>query len=57
MVQVNGKLRDQLTAAKSADHSALQALAVELPNVQKFMEGKPIKKFIVVPNKLINIVV
>jgi len=57
MVQVNGKLRDQLTAPKTADHDALQALALELTPVQKFMEGKPIKKFIVVPNKLINIVV
>jgi leucyl-tRNA synthetase len=57
MVQVNGKLRDQLTAPKTADNDALQALALELAPVQKFMEGKPIKKFIVVPNKLINIVV
>ncbi len=57
MVQVNGKLRDQLTAPKTADNAALQTLALELAHVQKFMEGKPIKKFIVVPNKLINIVV
>ena len=57
MVQVNGKLRDQLTAPKTFDNAALQMLALELAQVQKFMEGKPIKKFIVVPNKLINIVV
>ena len=57
MVQVNGKLRDQLTAPKTFDNAALQTLALELAHVQKFMEGKPIKKFIVVPNKLINIVV
>ena len=57
MVQVNGKLRDQLTAAKTADKDTLQALALALPNVQKFVEGNPVKKFIVVPNKLINIVV
>ena len=57
MVQVNGKLRDQLTAAKTADKDALHALALALPNVQKFVEGNPVKKFIVVPNKLINIVV
>ncbi|GHA63829.1 leucine--tRNA ligase [Formosimonas limnophila] len=57
MVQVNGKLRDQLTAPKTADNDALQTLALELAPVQKFMEGKPIKKLIVVPNKLINIVV
>ena len=57
MVQVNGKLRDQLTAAKTADKDALQILALALPNVQKFVEDNPVKKFIVVPNKLINIVV
>ena len=57
MVQVNGKLRDQLTAAKTADKDALQTLALALPNVQKFVEDNPVKKFIVVPNKLINIVV
>ena len=57
MVQVNGKLRDQLTADKSTDKDALQAMALALPNVQKFVEDNPVKKFIVVPNKLINIVV
>ena len=57
MVQVNGKLRDQLTADKSTDKDALQAMALALPNVQKFVEDNPVKKLIVVPNKLINIVV
>ena len=57
MVQVNGKLRDQLTAAKTLDNAALQPLALALPNVSKFTEGLAVKKFIVVPNKLINIVV
>ncbi|TDR31558.1 leucine--tRNA ligase [Hydromonas duriensis] len=57
MVQVNGKLRDQLTAAKTADKDVLQSMALALPNVQKFTEGLTVKKFIVVPNKLINIVV
>lgn len=57
MVQVNGKLRDQLTVDKSLDKDALQTIALALENVQKFIEDKPVKKFIVVPNKLISIVV
>jgi leucyl-tRNA synthetase len=57
MVQVNGKLRGELTAPKATDNAALQILALELEQVQKFVDGNPIKKFIVVPNKLINIVV
>jgi leucyl-tRNA synthetase len=57
MVQVNGKLRGELTAPKATDNAALQTLALELEQIQKFVDGNPIKKFIVVPNKLINIVV
>ncbi|MGL4767662.1 MAG: leucine--tRNA ligase [Formosimonas sp.] len=57
MVQVNGKLRDQLTAPKTADKDALQAMALQLEHVQKFVGEQAVKKFIVVPNKLINIVV
>ena len=57
MVQVNGKLRDKLTAPASADNAALQNLAMQLANVQKFTESQTVKKFIVVPKKLINIVV
>jgi leucyl-tRNA synthetase len=57
IVQVNGKLRDKLTAPASADNATLQTLALQLDNVQKFTEGQAVKKFIVVPKKLINIVV
>jgi leucyl-tRNA synthetase len=57
MVQVNGKLRGELTAPKATENATLQILALELEQVQKFVDGNPIKKFIVVPNKLINIVV
>ncbi|MBS1174709.1 MAG: leuS [Burkholderiaceae bacterium] len=57
IVQVNGKLRDKLIAPASADNAALQTLAMQLDNVQKFTEGLAVKKFIVVPKKLINIVV
>ena len=57
IVQVNGKLRDKLTAPAAADNATLQELALQLDNVQKFIDGQAVKKFIVVPKKLINIVV
>lgn len=55
--QVNGKIRDQVEMSADSDREEMinQALAVE--NVKKFTEGKKIKKTIVVPGKLVNIVV
>ena len=57
VIQVNGKLRGKLSAAKDADQDTLTAMAKEDENVQRFIEGKTIRKVIVVPGKLINIVV
>ena len=57
IVQVNGKLRDKLIAPAASDNAALQEMALQLDNVQKFIDGQAVKKFIVVPKKLINIVV
>ncbi|MEW9900431.1 leucine--tRNA ligase [Chitinivorax sp. PXF-14] len=57
VVQVNGKLRGNITVAKDADKAAIEALALANPQVQKFVEGQAIKKVIVVPGRLINIVV
>ena len=57
VIQVNGKLRGSITVAKDAAKDAIEALALANPNVQKFMEGKPAKKVIVVPGKLVNVVV
>ncbi len=57
MIQVNGKLRGSITVSKDAAKDAIEAAALANPNVQKFMEGKPAKKVIVVPGKLVNIVV
>ena len=56
MVQVNGKLRGKFQAAKDADRDDVQKQAMALPHVQKFLEGKDVKKVIVVPNKIVNIV-
>ena len=57
VVQVNGKLRGRITVPVDADNAAIQSAALADENVQRFMEGKPAKKVIVVPRKLVNIVV
>jgi leucyl-tRNA synthetase len=57
VVQICGKVRSRLTVAPETNEEELKALALADDKVRKFMEGKPAKKVIVVPNKLINIVV
>lgn len=57
VVQVNGKLRARLEVAKGLPHDTLQTLALDNENVRKFTDGKTVRKVIVVPEKLINIVV
>jgi len=57
MLQVNGKLRGSITVAKDATKEAIEQLALANPNVQKFTEGKPVKKVVVVPGRLVNVVV
>lgn len=56
VVQINGKLRGTIQVARHLDTLALETLALALPVVQKFLEGKPPRKVIVVPQRLINIV-
>jgi leucyl-tRNA synthetase len=55
-VQVNGKLRDVIKVAASAAPAELEAAALINDKVKPFLEGKTIKKIIVVPKKLVNIV-
>jgi leucyl-tRNA synthetase len=57
VLQVNGKLRGRLQAPSDAGREALEALALADENVQRFIEGKPVRKVIVVPGKLVNVVV
>ena len=58
VIQVNGKLRGSLTVAKTESKAQLEQLALAQPFVQKFMEAPlQVRKIIVVPNKLINVVV
>ncbi|MFZ2450121.1 MAG: leucine--tRNA ligase [Methylovulum miyakonense] len=57
MVQVNGKLRGKIAVPVGTSNDEVQAMALADAQVQRFLEGAPIKKIIVVPKKLINIVI
>ena len=57
VVQVNGKLRGSVRVPAAADRAAIEAAARADEHVQRFVAGQPIKKTIVVPGKLVNIVV
>jgi leucyl-tRNA synthetase len=56
-VQVNGKLRGNITIAADADKDSVIALALMDENVRRFVADKEIRKTIVVPGRLVNIVV
>ncbi|MFV0643308.1 MAG: leucine--tRNA ligase, partial [Sphingomonadaceae bacterium] len=56
-VQVRGKLRDTLTVTKGLDKVDLEALALASEKVQRAMDGADIRKVIVVPDRLVNIVI
>jgi leucyl-tRNA synthetase len=55
-VQVNGKLRDTMTAPRGLDREAAEALALSSGNVQRQLAGAAPRKIIVVPDRLVNIV-
>jgi leucyl-tRNA synthetase len=55
-VQVNGKLRDTLTAPKGAGREALEEMALASEKVARILDGKPPRKVIVVPDRLVNVV-
>ncbi|NCC61192.1 MAG: leucine--tRNA ligase [Verrucomicrobiae bacterium] len=56
-IQVNGKLRDKITVSAGASLQEIQDLALAAEKVLPFLEGKTIKKVIVIPNKIVNIAV
>jgi leucyl-tRNA synthetase len=56
VVQVNGKVRGQIEVAADADRDAIEAAALANENVRRFTEGVTVRKVIVVPNKLVNVV-
>ncbi len=55
-VQVNGKLRGTIEVGVQTPKDEIEALALAEPNVAKFMDGMAVKKVIVVPGKIVNIV-
>jgi len=57
VVQVNGKVRGRITVAADAQKEAIEATALSEPNVQKYIAGKQVRKMIIVPGKLVNVVV
>jgi leucyl-tRNA synthetase len=57
VIQVNGKFRGKLQAPASADKAELERLALASEVALKHLEGKEIRKTIVVPQKLVNFVV
>jgi leucyl-tRNA synthetase len=56
-VQVNGKFRDVIKVAADADNATIEAAALASEKVQQFIAGKPIKKVIIVPKRMVNIAV
>ena len=57
IVQVNGKVRGRVTVDMDTPVDDMKEIALNLENVQKFMDGKEVVNVITVPNKLVNIVV
>jgi leucyl-tRNA synthetase len=57
VVQVNGKLRGSIRVPKAADRPQIEGIALANPNVQKFVAGQKVKKVVVVPGRLVNLVV
>jgi leucyl-tRNA synthetase len=57
VLQVNGKLRSKMTVSITATKDEIEAMALSDEHVKRFIEDQPIKKVIVVPKKLVNIVV
>jgi leucyl-tRNA synthetase len=55
-VQVNGRKRADVTVPRSADAAAIEAAALSLEPVIRAMEGRPAKKVIIVPNRIVNVV-
>jgi leucyl-tRNA synthetase len=56
-IQINGRIRGRIIIPISASEEELNKAALSDPKVQKYLEGKTVRKIIFVPKKLINIVV
>ena len=56
-VQVNGKLRDKLVAARDEDEDAIRERVMELEGVRRHVEGKQVRQIVIVPNRIVNVIV
>ncbi|MFW5931693.1 MAG: leucine--tRNA ligase [Desulfohalobiaceae bacterium] len=56
VIQVNGKLRGKISVPAEADQEAIKSLALQNDNVQRHIQGREIKKVVVIPEKLVNVV-
>ena len=56
VVQVNGKLRGQIVVPADAGRAAIEQAAQAEPNARRFVEDRPIRKIVIVPGKLVNLV-
>jgi leucyl-tRNA synthetase len=56
VLQVNGKTRGSIRVPASADKAAVESLAAASAEVARFAEGRPVKKVVVVPGRLVNVV-
>ncbi len=56
IIQVNGKLRDKIVVPLDATNEQLQSAALASAKIQEHLAGKTIRKVVVVPKKLVNIV-
>jgi leucyl-tRNA synthetase len=57
VVQVNGKVRGRIDVAPDASRDVIEAAVIDEENVQKYIADKAVRKIIVVPGKLVNVVV
>jgi leucyl-tRNA synthetase len=57
VLQVNGKHRGKLVVPSSADRAAIEAAARQAPEIERYGNGNPVRKVVVVPGRLVNVVV
>ena len=55
-VQVNGKRRGEITVAKGAPNAEVEKQALSLDAVARMLDGKPPRKVIIVPDRIVNVV-
>ena len=56
-VQVNGKLRGEIKVSRESSEETMKTLALNLDNVKKQIGGREIRRIIVVPNRIVNVVI